>query len=172
MKKIFGLIVVLSLSLSLLVSCGGSARELLSYQKEAHDLLVSYEAGGIPIQAHLVLGEGERERSMRLTILSPEEAAGVTFVREGARLYAEHEGTEVPMQDLTRATTPLSFFSIPATASVTSVEKGTNGSRTAVLADGDVTWTLVFPRGGHVPCELSRTEGNTYRHISLAAFAP
>ncbi len=171
-----GVTTVLSLLLMLcicpaLVGCVPRG-DVLAYQSEAMHLRVAYEIGATPIEADLVLGAGDGTRDMSLTILSPAEAAGVTFTREAGHFTAASGDTTLPIPGLDTALAPLSMFSVPADATVANVTRAEDGTRTITLALDDVVWTLSLPHGAQIPSRITRTAGGRYFTLAVLEILP
>ncbi len=149
------------------LSCSADASGILAYQSRTLSLRVSYEAGGIPIEAELTLDKGDAARDMHLTILSPEEAAGILFHRSKNTLTATREGHTIPLRDPTVATAPLAFFSIPTEATVADIQKNDDGTRNITLMSNGVVWKLYLPTNGDIPTRIERTEGDFFRAIDI-----
>ncbi len=160
-------LLVCLLSLVLFVSCGSATEDILAYQREELSLLVAYESGGVPTEARLTLGEGNDTRDVTLAILSPPEAAGLTFCRRGDTLTATLHDTTVPLTDAEEVTALLSFFSVPTSAQVCDITRGENGERTVILASFDTVYTLTFASGSSLPSCIQITTDTTCRTLTV-----
>ncbi len=167
-KKLFPFTAILFLIAVLLASasCGASAKGILAYQSQEMHLDITYEAGGMQMTAALTLAAGGIDRDMTLAVLSPEEAAGITFTRRGNHLTASDGTHTLPLTDLASATAPLAFFTIPESATVTDIQR-TEAGRTVTLQSDGVVWQLCFSPNGHIPYHIDRTEGDRYREIEI-----
>lgn len=163
--RITAVCILLAVCACACAGCRGTG-SVLDYQAHAMTLILSYEAGGIPVTAEAVMAAGGAGRDVRLTILTPSDAFPAAYVREGGVTLAEREGLRIPVSDLTEALSPISLFEIPADARVSEIKRGDTG-RTVTLTAGDAVYTLFFPSGATVPATLSREDADGYRKVTV-----
>ncbi len=176
-KTLFSALLSLLLLLALLPAlsaCGDGTAELIAFARDPLRVVLAYDEGGVSVRAELTLGAAPKTgeaRDATLIYLSPDTVAGMTYARTGGKTTVSHGDHTFAAAD-----TPLrvaDLFTIPSTARVTGIERETDGSRRATIADGATVYTLLFRPGEDRPSALSRRVGDTdYLTAAVEEYRP